>query len=90
MSYLYCIHYLLHQGLALCGHKKSEGNLYQLLLLRSCYDSSFKNGSRKISLIIVNELISTMGLSVLRTLLKNVILLEFDGLMKSKSSGTLL
>ena len=28
---LYCIHYLLHQGLALCGHKKSEGNLYQLL-----------------------------------------------------------
>ena len=30
---LYCIHYLLCQGLALHGHKKSEGNLYQLLLM---------------------------------------------------------
>ena len=39
---LYCIHYLLRLGLALRGHKKSEVNLYQLLLMWSCHDSSFK------------------------------------------------
>ena len=69
---LYCIHYL---GLALRGHKKSEVNLYQLLLMWSCYDSSFKKWIKEnkyLSPIIVNEIISTMGLSALRTLLNNI------------------
>ena len=64
---LYSIHYLLSQGLAFRGHKECEGNLYQLLL---SYDSSFKKWikeNRYLSPVIVNELISTMGLSVLCT-----------------------
>ena len=72
---LYCIRYLLRQGLALRGYKESEGNLYQLLLMWSCYDSSFKKWikeNRYLSPVIVNELISTMGLSVLHTLLNNI------------------
>ena len=64
---LYCLRFLLRQGLALRGHKESEGNLYQLLLMWSCSDSNLKQWikeNRYLSPVIINELISTMGLNV--------------------------
>ena len=70
---LYCLWYLLRQGLAVRGHKEIEGNLYQLLVMVSAYDSEMSTWLREkkyISPAIVNEQMSIMGLAVLRTLLE--------------------
>ena len=72
---LYCLRYLLRQGLAVRGHKEIEGNLYQLLVMVSAYDSEMSTWLREkkyISPAIVNEQISIMGLAVLRTLLDSI------------------
>ena len=67
--------YLLRQGLAIRGHQEIEGNLLQLLSLRSS-DCSQLNAwikERKyLSPQIVNEQISLMGLNVLRRLLAEI------------------
>ena len=52
-----------------------EGNLYQLLVLLSTYISSLQkwlNDRRYFSPIIVNELITTMGLNVAQSLLSMI------------------
>ena len=72
---LYCLRYLLQQGLAVRGHKEIEGNLYQLLVMVSAYDSEMSTWLREkkyISPAIVNEQISIMGLAILRTLLDSI------------------
>ncbi len=72
---LHCLRYLLRQGLAIRGHKESEGNLHQLMSMFSYYDSNLKKWmkeNRYLSPVIVNELISIMGQSVLRILLDNI------------------
>ncbi len=61
---LHCLRYLLRQGLAIRGHKESEGNLHQLMSMFSYYDFNLKKWmkeNRYLSPIIVNELISIMG-----------------------------
>ncbi len=39
---LYCLRYLLRQGLAIREHKESEGNLHRLMSMFSYYDSNLK------------------------------------------------
>ena len=53
------------------GHTEEEGNLFQLLTVWSNGDSNLKYWLREkyLSHPIINELISMMGLKVLRSLL---------------------
>ncbi len=74
-----CIKYLARQGLAYRGHHEDvdscDGNLYQLLLLQAEDCSDMKAWLQKreyISPQIINELITTMGQSVLRQLLGEI------------------
>ena len=79
MKLLSCIKYLARQGLPFRGHNEDaesfEGNLYQLLLLeaRDCFDmGTWLHRIEYISPDTVNELITTMGQSVLRQLLVEI------------------
>ena len=79
MKLLSSIRYLSRQGLALRGHNESsdtlDGNLLQLLLLLSENNRPMKEWLSKreyISLDIVNELITTMGQCVLKSILAKV------------------
>ncbi len=52
-----------------------EGNLYQLLILLSAFDSDVKNflsANRYLSHDFINELISMMGQSILRSLIQEI------------------
>ena len=72
---LHCLRFLLLQGLAIHGHKEEKGNLWQMLIMWSIYDSSLRRWVKEkkyLSPVIVNELITSMGLSVLRSLLMNI------------------
>lgn len=69
------LRFLLRQGLAIRGHDETEGNLYKLLLMCSAYDpclTKWIRDKRYLSPLIINELITSMGLSVLRSLLSKV------------------
>lgn len=79
MKLLSCIKYLARQGLPFRGHNEDaesfEGNLYQLLLLEARDSTDMAAWLRRreyISPDIINELISTMGQSVLRQLLVEI------------------
>ena len=75
LKQLHCLHFLLRQGLAIHGHEETEGNLYQLLIMWSAFDSGFRKWLRHkkyLSPLIVNEQISCMGLSVLQSLLRGI------------------
>ena len=79
MKLLSCIKYLARQGLPFRGHNEDaesfEGNLYQLLLLEARDSTEMGAWLRRreyISPDIINELISTMGQSVLRQLLVEI------------------
>lgn len=77
LKQLHCLRFLLHQGLAIrgSGHKEIESNLQQLLKMWSSYDPGLKiwvKQNKYLSPVIVNELISIMGLSVLRSLLARI------------------
>ena len=68
---LHCLRFLLRQ-------KEEEGNLWQMLLMWSIYDSSLRRWVKEkkyLSHVIVNVLITSMGLSVLRSLLTNIVFL---------------
>ena len=41
-KHLSSVHYLARQGLALCGHEESEGNMMQLLQMWSMHDADIK------------------------------------------------
>ena len=75
---LSAIRFLLRQGLALHGHTEMEGNLRQLLMMwadseGSCTDlKDWLKENRYLSHDSVNEQITLMGQSILRTLLKNI------------------
>ena len=67
--------YLLRQGLAVRGHDDLEGNLLQLLKLRSsdCTElTTWIRERRYFSPVILNEQIFLMGLTVLRGLLNDI------------------
>ena len=72
LKVLSSLKFLLRQGLAIRGHKENEGNLLQLLHLRS-NDSSqlakWLKNQHYLSPEIMNELISLMGKDLLRYLL---------------------
>ena len=79
MKLLSCITYLSRQGLPFRGHYEDaesfEGNLYQLLLLQAkdCPDmGAWLRRREYISPDIINELIMTMGQSLLRQLLVEI------------------
>ena len=57
------------------GHTEEEGNLFQLLTMWSASDSSLKHWMRKkkyMSHVIINEMITMMGLKALQSLLEKV------------------
>ena len=67
VKHLYCLRYLLRQGIAIRGHVETEGNLYQLLTMMSVHDpqiASWLKEKKYLSPMIVNEQISMMGLAV--------------------------
>ena len=69
LKVLSSLRFLLRQGLAIRGHKESEGNLIQLLCLRS--DDSpqlakWLKNQQYLSPEIINELITLMGNDLLR------------------------
>ena len=75
LKQLSSLKYLLRQGLAIRGHEDLEGNLLQLLMLRSddCTDLNTWIRERKyFSPPILNEQISLMGVSLLRGLLVDI------------------
>ena len=66
---------LFRQGLAIRGHDKFDGNLEQLLQLRSEDDKDLKiwlKNSEYLSHEIVNECISLLGNTLLRELLCSI------------------
>ena len=69
------LRYLLQQGLAIRGHDECDGNLYQLLHLRS-EDSqqlaSWLQDRSYLSPVIINEQISLLGQVISRKLLEEV------------------
>ena len=67
--------FLLRQGIALRGHTEEEGNLSQLLAVWSEDNANVKDWMKEgkfMSHDIVNELITLMGLKVLRQLLMKI------------------
>ena len=79
MKLLSCIKYLARQGLPFRGHNEDaesfEGNLYQLLLLEARDNTDMGAWLRQkeyISPDIINEIIATMGQTVLRQLLVEI------------------
>ena len=67
--------FLLRRGMAIRGHKEGDGNLVQLMLLRSEDVPGLKKWLEKhqyMSHQIVNEMITLMGNTVLRKLLSNI------------------
>ena len=75
MKQLSSLRFLLRQGLAIRGHAENDGNLVQLLKLRSNDCPELKNwldNKRYLSHDIVNEMISIMGNALLRKLLTKI------------------
>ena len=67
--------FLLRQGMAIRGHKEGEGNLVQLMDLRSEDAPGLKRWLEKHQYMfhfVVNEMITLMGNTVLRKLLSNI------------------
>ena len=67
------IQFLTRQGIALLGHKESEGNLKQLMLMWSHEDEVVKTWvkeNRYTCYQTVNELLSIMGQNLLRNIVK--------------------
>ena len=75
LKQLNCLRFLLRQGLAIRGHDEIQGNLHQLLLMCSADDpclSKWVHDNTYSSPLIINEFITLMGLSVLRSFLSKV------------------
>lgn len=73
---LHALKYLLRQGLALRSHTANEGNFHQLLVAWSndCTADlhAWMESKKYMSPVIINELITMMGQSVLRKILSNM------------------
>ena len=83
--------YLLRQGMAVRGHEEMEGNLMQLLKLRSddCSELITWIKERKyFSPQILNEQISLMGLSVLTGLLSDIKTAHWFSLLADEATDT--
>ena len=75
LKVLSSVKYLLRQGLALRGHKETDGNLYQLLALQAADDPFLGIWLKKdeyLSPQIINELITLSGNAVLREILAKI------------------
>ena len=76
LKQLTALKFLLRQGLAIRGHKDEDGNMYQLLqmLAGDCNPEvvEWLRQKKYMSADIVNEQITIMGQSVLRTLLSDM------------------
>ena len=72
---LQALQFLVHQGIAFCGHSEEEGNLRQQSLAWSsnCKDLQEWNKEGKyMSHEIINELIKVMGNTILRKVIANI------------------
>ncbi len=58
LKLLHCLRYLVRQGLAIRGHIEVEGNLYQLLILLSAFDSDVKNFCLQTGIYLMISLMS--------------------------------
>ena len=70
-----CLRFLLRQGLVIRGHDEIQGNLHQLLLMCSVHDPCLTKwicDNRYLSPFIINKLITSMCLFVLRSLLSKM------------------
>ena len=75
LKQLSALKFLLQQGLAVRGHKDIQGNLFQLLRVWASDNPDINvwlENKKYMSADIVNELITIMGQSVLRTLLGSI------------------
>ena len=75
LEQLYSLQYLQRQGLAIHGHKETEGNLIQLLELSNEDVPGLRTWLRKhryLSHQVVNEMISLIGNTLLHKLLADV------------------
>ena len=75
LKVLHSLRFLLRQGLAICGHKENEGNLIQLLKMQShnCPDlEHWLETHNYLSHNIVDEMISLLGTTLLRSLLSKI------------------
>ena len=69
------LRYLLKQGLLIRGHREEDGNLMQLLYLRStdCPElATWLKNQQYLSHDIINEIITLMGNELLHKLLANI------------------
>ena len=75
LKQLHGLKYLVRQGMAIRGHKEVEGNLHQVLIMWSSFDSDLKrwiSENKYLSHDIVNEQIEMMGKTLLCVILENV------------------
>lgn len=69
------VHFLLWQGLAIRGHRESDGNLINILQLRSEDDSelaTWLKNQQYLSPDIINQIISLLGNALLQQLLSSI------------------
>ena len=89
LKQLSSLKYLLRQGLAIRGHEEMEGNLLQLLQLRSddCPElKTWVSEHKYFSPDILNEQIALMGLSAVREVLKNIRSVEWFSLLADEAT----
>ena len=75
LKLLSSLRFLLRQGLAIRGHKESEGNLIQLLELQSADCPELKQwmtSNQYLSHGVIDEMITLMGNTLLRKLLASI------------------
>ena len=75
LKQLHGLKYLVRHGMAIRGHKEVEGNLHQLLMMWSNFDSDLKrwiSENKYISHDIMNEQIEMIWKSLLCVILENV------------------
>ena len=74
LKQLHCLRFLLRPGLALRGHAEIE-DLQHFVIMWSTYDLGLKmwmRDKRYLSPVMINELITIMGLNVVHSLLSNI------------------
>ena len=82
--------FLMKQNLAIRGKDEADGNLRQLLKLRSNDVHELKSHEKYLSPVIQNELIKDIGLSVLRKILVEVREARFFAIMLDETSDSSL
>ena len=78
---------MLRQGLAIRGHKESEGNFIQLLSNNCPELKQWLLSNQYLSHDIMNELITLMGNTMLRQLVTNIRAVRWFSVLADKTRG---